>query len=447
MIAEKRPASLLILDIALLGALKLAIDACVLAAGFTHVSDDDYARTVIAEQFAHSAHLDPSGTSWLPLPFWIAGAVMAAGGRSLAVARTIAMVLGAASVAAPFAAMRVARVPRATAAVATVIGMALPWNAWLGVATVPEGWIAALVAGAVIAMVEERALPWAAAGLLAASLSRYEAWPACAVFALRCGHHAARGRRDASGADATRAGFRLGCAVVALAGPAAWMTWNAHAHGSALHFITRVSTFRRTIGAADISVCEKLLDYPRALVFEMPEAAALGACGVAGLVASTALRRRWGWPAAACLAVLVFLLLGDLGDGAPTHHPARALGLLGWVLVGMGVDAMSTALRASFRRRVRVVAASAMGVTALAWLALLPSRWAAAPGRGDLERRDAQIARGLDLRASAVSTAEITPCEFEHFALIAAWGQPERARVNQRTRQPPTPDCPQVTTR
>jgi hypothetical protein len=76
----------------------------------------------------------------------------------------------------------------------------------------------------------------------------------------------------------------------------------------------------------------------------------------------------------------------------------------------------------------------------------LPSRWAAAPGLGDLERRDVQIARGLDLRARAAPAAEITPCQFEHFALIAAWGEPERAQVHPRTGQPMTIDCPLVTT-
>jgi hypothetical protein len=96
---------------------------------------------------------------------------------------------------------------------------------------------------------------------------------------------------------------------------------------------------------------------------------------------------------------------------------------------------------------VRLGAAIAAGVAAVAWLALLPSRWAEAPGRGDGERREAQITRGLELRARAVSTAEITPCQFEHFALIAAWGEPERARVNDRTREPTTTDCPKVVAR
>jgi hypothetical protein len=33
------------------------------------VSDDDYARVVIAQRL--SLALDPSGTSWLPFPFWL----------------------------------------------------------------------------------------------------------------------------------------------------------------------------------------------------------------------------------------------------------------------------------------------------------------------------------------------------------------------------------------
>ena len=451
MIADRRPASLLV-DVALLGAVKLAIDACILHAGFTHVSDDDYARSVIAEQFARSPQFDPSGTSWLPLPFWITGAVMSAAGRSLSVARAVATTLAALGVAAPYVAMRVAHVPRAAACAATAIGMALPWNAWLGVATVPEGWTGALLAAAVIATVDERATPWAAAGLLATSLSRYEAWPVCAVCAVRCGLRAWNERAAASSPPSTsapessRASRDVACALVMLAGPALWMAWNAHAHGSALHFVTRVSTFRRAIGAADVSVWEKLLDYPRALVVETPEAAVLGACGIAGLVMSADLRGRWAWPATAALAVLVFLIAGDVGDGAPTHHPARALGPVPWVLAGMGTEATLAAMVTSRRRSTRVAAAAAAGLVAFAWASSLPSRWAAAPGQGDAERRDAQIARGLDLRARAVSAAEITPCQFEHFALLAAWGEPERAQVNERTREPSTPDCPSVVT-
>ena len=264
--------------VALLVAMKLVVDACVIRAGFSHVSDDDYARTVIAQQFAHAPRLDPSGTSWLPLPFWIAGAWMGAVGRSLGASRTIAVVLGALGVVAPYAAMRAARVPRAAAAGATLIAMALPWSAWLGVATVPDGWTGALIAAGAIALHEDRARPWAAAALCVASLSRYEAWPACAVLALFCA------LRIAGDLPAPARRREAACAIVALAGPALWMAWNAHAHGSALHFVARVTAFRRSVGAADVPWSSKLLGYPRALLDETPEAAALGACGVIALI-------------------------------------------------------------------------------------------------------------------------------------------------------------------
>jgi hypothetical protein len=426
-------------DVAVVGllvALKLGIDAWVLRGGFTHVSDDDYARTVIAEQFAYAPHLDPSGTSWLPFPFWITGAWMRVFARSLEAARASAIVLGAIGAAAPYASMRAARVPRNAAALASVIVALLPWSAWLGVATVPDGWTGALVASGTIALVNERARPWAAGALLAASLSRYEAWPACAVFALFCGIRAFVGP--------IHRGRHVLLAIVAVAGPALWIAWNAHAHGDPLHFVARVTSFRRAIGAANMPWPEKLLGYPRAFVQESPEVAFLAACGLAGILASDELQLRWRWAAVSALAVLAFLVAGDLGDGAPTHHPARALGSLWWIFAGMGIDALRVAMSSTGAVRRASVVAAALG--AFVWSAFLPDRWMVPPGRSDLERRDVQIARGLELRARGAVVAEITPCQFEHFALIAAWGEPERARVHARTQEPVTADCPLVTT-
>jgi hypothetical protein len=450
-VTEPRRSSLLTGDFAfvcLLVALKLAIDALVLRAGFSHVSDDDYARTVIAQQFAYAPRLDPSGTSWLPFPFWVAGAWMLAFGRSLGVSRAIAVVLGSLAVAAPFGAMRVVGVPRLAAALATSIAMALPWSAWLGVATVPDGWTGALIAGGAVAMIDDRARPWAAVALLIAALSRYEAWPACAVFALFCSARLIRSPRRRPTEGDTRApldvGREVACVIVVVAGPALWMAWNVHAHGSALHFVARVSTFRRAIGAAEVPWIDKLLGYPRALLLETPEAAAFGAVGALAFVRSTPLRNRWRWALASALAILVFLILGDLGDGAPTHHPARALGAVWWIFTAFGVDALRITMSAA--RRTRRTSTTAAAVVAVAWLASLPSRWAAAPGLSEPERREVQIARGLKLRAEKTPAAEITPCQFEHFALIAAWGEPQRARVGARTQQPVTIDCPLVTT-
>jgi hypothetical protein len=421
-------------DVLALAVAKLALGALVLHMGFSHVSDDDYARVVIAERFAYSPHLDPSATSWLPVPFWISGAIMMALGRSLMVARDVAVGLGVLSVALPYAAMRVAGVARWAAFAATAVAMALPWNAWLGVATVPEAWTGALTASAMMAMAEPRARCFAASALLVASLSRYETWPTCAVLAALCVAHAARGEG---------AGPTLAIGLVAIAGPVAWMLWNLHAHGSPVHFLARVSAFRRSIGAADLSVSEKLLAYPRVLLTETPEVAVLGAVGAAGLFWSARLRERWLVSTASVLATLAFLMVGDVRDGAPTHHPERATSPIWWVLVGMGIDAIATGVRRWRSVPPRLVR-GLLATCALTWSASLPSRWSHAPGETDVERRDGPIARGLDMRSRSVEAAEITPCAFEHFALIAAWGRPETARVLPSFHRPPTPECPLV---
>jgi hypothetical protein len=430
-----------LLDALALVLLKLAVGAAVLHAGFTHVSDDDYARTVIAQQFAHTPRLDASGTSWLPAPFWIEGGAMLLFGRSLEVARAVAVALGAASVAAPYLAMRTLGMTRTAAVLATAFAMTTPWNAWLDVATVPEGWVGALVAAAMLAMPVERARPWAAAALMLGGLSRYETWPACVVLALlcvwRCAQATAReGRRG-------RPSRELGCALVTLAGPIAWMAWNAHAHGSPLHFVARVSTFRQSIGAASVPLADKLLGYPKALVLEMPVAAAFAVTGAIGLVVPRA-RQRWAWPVATSLLTLAFLVWGDVHDGAPTHHAARALVAIGWVLVAWGVDAISTLREHAGLGRTRGLVAGVAVLAMIAGAVMLVGR-PPAPGQSESEDREPQLARGRDMRERRVRAATVVPCSFEHFALLAAWGAPERADVRPRTGAPPTADCPLVT--
>src|SRR5438105_4470054 len=87
------------LDLAIAAGIKLAVSLATLGLGFRAVSDDDFARVVIAERWAAAPALDPSGTSWLPLPFWINGAMLALFGRSLDVARVVAVALGVGSIA------------------------------------------------------------------------------------------------------------------------------------------------------------------------------------------------------------------------------------------------------------------------------------------------------------------------------------------------------------
>jgi hypothetical protein len=423
-------------DVVLLAALKLAVSGWVLARGFSHVSDDDYARTVIAQQFAHAPRLDPSGTSWLPLPFWLTGTAMALGGRSLLVSRVASVAFSAAAMAAPYAAFRTVAMGRAAALAATGVAMALPWNAWLGAAMVPECWAGALVGAALVAMGNDAARPWCACALLAASLCRYEAWPACAALAAVC---ALRVRQERP------ARRELAWACVGLAGIVGWMAWNAHAHGSPTHFLTRVRNFRQAIGAADVPLAEKVLGYPRSLVEDTPEAALLGAAGLAGMVLDPRLLVRWRGPMAASALVVAFLVVGDVRDGAPTHHAARALAPVWWVWIGCGVDAVATAwsrARGRGRQSVVAMAPGTAAFAAVAWLALLPGRWAGAPGESADEKRDAQIALGEDLARRNVEHVEVTPCSFEHFAVLAAWGRPEDAVIHERTGAPPTAACP-----
>jgi hypothetical protein len=422
-------------SVALLAA-KLALGAWVLHLGFSHVSDDDYARVVISERFAEAPRIDPSGTSWLPFPFWVDGMAMMALGRSLPVARAMAVVLGCASVLAPYFAMRAVRVPRAAALAAAGIAMALPWNAWLGVATVPEGWAGALAAASVVAMGRARLRTWAAAGLLAASLCRYEAWPACVVFAAVCARCVAT-----KGGDLRR---ELSRALLALSGTAAWMAWNFEVHGSPLHFLARVAAFRHAVGAADSPLSAKVLGYPVALLQESPEAAALGLVGAVGLLHAE-VRARWLAPACGALAIFVFLVWGDVHDGAPTHHAARALVAVWWILIGMGVDTAHTlALRMARRRVWRLASTAGIAVAGAAWLVALSGRLAMSPGRSPSEQRDAQISRGLVLRDTRAEHVRVSPCAYEHFALLAAWGAPERATILPASHAPVTPDCPVV---
>ena len=77
--------------------LKLAVTKAVLATGFRAVSDDDYARVAIAQRFADAPNIDPTGTSWLPFPFYLYGVAFRVFGNSLGVAAVTAALLGVVS--------------------------------------------------------------------------------------------------------------------------------------------------------------------------------------------------------------------------------------------------------------------------------------------------------------------------------------------------------------
>jgi hypothetical protein len=403
--------------VAALVALKVAAMLWAWRCGFAQVSDDDYARVVIAQTFAHAPKLDPSGTSWLPFPFWIYGGLMMIVGRSLFAAKAIAFVLGALAPALPYAGLRSMQITRNAAFAGAALASLTPWSVWLGLAPVPEGWAGACAAAALFFLAGERALV-AAVLALVASLSRYEAWPVAAFIAVVC---AVRAQRDR---------LSIVAMIVAISGVAFWLVNNAIAHADPLHFVARVAAFRRASGPT-LSVAERIAEYPLALVRDAPEIAAFAAVAAGVASRDRALRARWVLPIAGAACVLLFLVYGDLRDGAPTHHAARALLPIFGVLAGFAADAIVT----SSRPRVAVP-------IALATLAFVLFRARAIPGDSPSERRDAQIARGREL--APAKSLDVTPCAYEHFALIAAYGAPENVTIEPKTGDLVTSTCPKV---
>jgi hypothetical protein len=411
-------------------AVKLVTAAAVLALGFSHVSDDDFARIAIAQAFAKRPALDPSGTSWLPFPFWVAGATFMAAGRSLAVATGLAIVQSAAAWCVLLHALRREHLRGVSALVGALIGMCLPWNVWLGATLVPEGFVGPLLAAAIIVAAAPNGL--GAALLVICTLSRYESWPvALAIAALWL----AQGIR-------ARAGRWVWLSLVAALGTLAWAAWNLHAHGDALHFLARVTRYRQSLHLAPLALAERVAVYPGAVLSVM------GPFGVVALGAMPALLlspRLWGVPLALAFVQLVVLIAGELGDGAPTHHPERAVLAIVIVLIVAGVSGWTSLFTMFARRRTALAmwfvgAGAALAVWGGAWTVRETSHF---PGRGGWDTRQTQLARGRALSPNA--RYRVTPCSYEHFALIAAFGRPEQIEVSPPSvRTPPTAECPRV---
>lgn len=363
-------------------------------------------------------------------------------GRSLTAARIASVLLASLGAALPYLALRMVSVDRPRALVATAFALLSPWMLWLGAATVPESFTATATASAIIVLASSpsRSSPLFAALLACACLSRYEAWPVAAVASLALVAHAARTARAAR--DRSRRAIVV--AVACAAAPLLWMLWNAYAHGSPVHFFHRVSTFKRAIGAGTTSTFDALVFYPRLLVTTRPEVVAAALAGLYALRDAT-LRKRWLVPLLAALAQVVFLAAGNARDGAPAHHAERALVGVLVLLALFAVDAC-----ASLAPRVRL---ATLSVTAVLWL-FTARAFVDPPGRSPSEDRSAQIARGRDLRARDVASVEVTPCAYEHFAFIAAYGAPERVVVlptaqgpSGKTDELASSECPRIATR
>jgi hypothetical protein len=400
------------LDLLVVVVSKALISAAVLGSGFRAISDDDFARVVIAQTFAAAPSLDPSGTSWLPFPFWIYGGAMLVFGRGLETARGVALALGLCAPALLYAATWLVTRERRAALVSGILGGAFPYAAWMGVATVPDGFAAALAVFGVCALQPSREpRPWLVAGALAlwaAALSRYEFWPVAGVasaFALA----AARSLRDGRAAS---------IATLPLLGPLGWLLNGSLRHGDPLFFLARVSAYKRALGA-DSEPFERVFGLPVAILRYEPELAVAALVSVALLLSARGARLspRYVRLGLALLAQLVFLMVGELGAAGPTHHGERAL-LAVWcaaaVIVG---DVLGRARRLELAGIV-----FAGGLAAL----ILRPRWTRLDGFAD---REAEVALGSAARQVAGTRAlAIDTSDYGYFAVIAGFAAPERAR-------------------
>ncbi|WP_437588163.1 hypothetical protein [Sorangium sp. So ce1000] len=434
-------ASPLARDVALVALVKAAVSALALALGFRAVSDDDFARVVLAQAWAHAPQLDPTGTSWLPVPFWLNGALFRVFAPTLEVARVIAFALGLASAALVHVSARWITGDRRAALAGALLAGAFPWSACLGVATVPELPTAALSLFAVASLVTPPAGPapparralLGAFALVLATLSRYEPWSVAAVFA----------------AMALLAAVRLGqgrgaqvklalAALAALAGPAAWIAWNRVAHGDALHFLARVASYRSAIGPSGDGTLLRLFAYPAAMMREEPElflwpiALALvarrlrrGAAPGAAPPLPPLLRaaRPYALPGAVAAFQIAALSLALVRDGAPTHHPERAT-LFALLLLALAVgDLSARAFRGASAGARRALGGALLVVLALGVLFRPHLR------REHFNPRADEVAIG---RAAAELTPPSAPLllevvDYGHLAALAALGRPDVA--------------------
>lgn len=395
---------------------------------------------------------------------------MRAFGRSLNAARALSVVIASVAASTPYLALRFGGSSRCRALVASTLAFGTPWAIWLGASTVPESFTASLAAAGALGLAAAVRLPRSAddarrsklalclfaVAILAACLSRYEPWPVAAVVAMAMAWRAAvRGdvRLDSQATPAFRDSrrdatmrFAFGvAAILCILGPVAWMTWNAHVHDGPLHFFRRVSSFKRGIGEGSTNTQSALLLYPRLLLTTRPEVT-IPALLLAPLsLRDPAVRARWGLPLLAAMAEVAFLAYGNARDGAPTHHPERALlGTLVILALFVGDVGAPTLQRLTWRGR-RMGTAGVVGFAAFWLVSFL--RGAEMPGRTPSEDRRKEMEQGLALRARGAREIIVSPCGFEHFALIAAYGSPENVETKPRDRQGAEAPCPSVQSR
>ncbi len=387
---------------------RAAVSLACLWSGFRAVSDDDYSRVVIAARFAHHPALDPSGTSWLPLPFWLYGVPMALFGDELAVARGVAVLLGAASAVLVWIAAKWLGLPERAALWGALGAVLLPYGSWLSAATVPEAPSAALLVLGLVSLVrpEAKNRAWGGVALGAACFCRYEAWAPALAFSVLTAIEAWRLERRA-----------LWLAVGFATAPIAlWLLHGVVRHGDALFFVARVRQYRAALGGESHGWWTALWQTPFSLVRFEPELFAVAAVAL-GLslnegrspFAASAWR-----PVAALAALVAFLIAADATGGSATHHPERSLLPVFWFLAL--VTAGLVVRLADEDARPWRLPALALPLALLASVLLRPD-----VRKTFVERREEELVGGV-LQSLGAQKIALDTDDFGFFAVQAALG-------------------------
>lgn len=375
--------------------------------GFRAISDDDYSRVVIAARFAHHPSADPSGTSWLPLPFWLYGVPMALLGDSLLVARGVALLLGVGSALLVWQSARLLGLGDRAALGGALGAVVLPYGSWLSAATVPEAPTAALLLFGAVTLTRPEGRLRALGGLAlgAACFSRYESWAPAVVFGAVSALDARRGRSHALWLAA-------GLAVLPIA---LWLLHGVVRHGDAWFFVTRVTHYREALGGAPPAFVAALLSAPWALVRFEPELfAVLAVCLGLVLYQKSAPFGASAWRAVALLgSLVVFLSVAAARGSAATHHPERSLLPVFWFLALVTAGLVAELAE---QPRAWLLPALAPPCALLASLLLRPD-----VRQTFADRREEEQVGGVLARLEASDVALDTD-DFGYFAVQAALG-------------------------
>jgi hypothetical protein len=189
-------------------------------------------------------------------------------------------------------------------------------------------------------------------------------------------------------------------------------------HGDPFFFVSRVADYRRMLGRSPGGVLDTLLGYPLVVLRAEPEL-------MTSMLLLTLPAARRVLPGGLLRGLVIvgglmlFLVLGDLGDGAPTHHPERPL-LTIWLLLCLVLgQVMLPALR-QHKVASAGILACAVGLS---------------PIRSWFTHRDSFVDRRAELSIGALAQQRLPADErllvdvgdYGYFAVIAGFGEPWRA--------------------